>query len=333
MAENNKFDWNTIPRDKRLKLAAEIFVDRTSTLNIEKRLAKIRLDRLIAAEPTCMIITGETGVGKTTFLKRYRDRHGAEYRDANNNIIRPVFYFTLQARSTPLTTAQQMVSQLVSPAVAKGGLKGLTDLVKHHLSAQNVELVICDEFQHIVKSGGSISTYQAAEWVKEVVKDTRVPFVMAGMPGQDGVAAIIDNNDQLKSLTPFRTAIMPFQYETLGHRDDFRQFLANVDKKLPFNEFSYLGQPSQSTEQGKMLGGISDAIYSITRGYLRPLSLLLREAASIAIDNKHSRIQVSDLRDAVEELGLLSDWCQGINPFTSMPDIGDLDNGDVASAA
>ncbi|WP_158899507.1 ATP-binding protein [Sphingorhabdus lacus] len=333
MAKHSTINWDTFPKDKRLERVADIFVDRTSTQNIEKRLAKIRSDRLIAAEPTCMIITGETGVGKTTFLKRYRDMHGAEYRDENNNIVRPVFYLSLQARSTPLTTAQQMVSQLVSPTVAKGGLKNLTDLVKHHLLAQRVELVICDEFQHIVKSGGSISTYQAAEWVKEVVKDTRVPFVMAGMPGHDGVAAIIDNNDQLKSLTPFRTAITPFEYDSVVLRDDFRQFLAEVDNKLPFNSFSYLGQPSQRTDQDVMISGISDGIYSITHGYLRPLNLLLREAAEIAIDNDHSRIEVTDLRDAVEELALLSDWCQAPNPFKLMSNIYDESDEDVASAA
>lgn len=333
MGEEDKIDWATLPKDTRLERIASIFVDRTSTQNIEKRLGKIRADRLIAAEPTCMIITGETGVGKTTFLKRYRDIHGAEYRDSSQNLIRPVFYFSLQARATPLTTAQQMVGALISPDAAKGSLKNLTDIVKHHLLAQRVELVICDEFQHIVKSGGTIATYQAAEWVKEVVKDTRVPFVMAGMPGKDGgVAAIIETNDQLKSLTPFRTTITSFGYGTLGERTTFRDFLAEIDDKMPFNEYSMLGQPSTKSADSEVRLGISDAIFSVTHGYLRPLNLLLREAAAIAIDNDHIRIETSDLRDAVEEIGELSDWCEGVNPFAGFsggPD--DLD--DVANAA
>ncbi len=333
MPEEEKIDWPAMPRDTRLARVASIFVDRTSTENIEKRLGKIRADRLIAAEPTCMIITGETGVGKTTFLKRYRDMHGAEYRDDRQNVIRPVFYFSLQARSTPLTTAQEMVSKLVAKDVAKGSLKNLTDLVKHHLLAQRVELVICDEFQHIVKSGGTISTYQAAEWVKEVVKDTRVPFVMAGMPGEaDGVAAIIDKNDQLKSLTPFRTDIGSFQYNLPEDRTAFRKFLAKIDDKLPFKEYSMLGQPSQIGADGKSITGISDAIYSVTRGYLRPLNHLLREAAALAIDNEHNRIEVSDLRDAVEEIGELSDWCKGDNPFNFLLARQD-DADDLADAA
>jgi len=331
--DTGKIDWSALPKDTRLERIASIFVDRTSTQNIEKRLGKIRADRLIAAEPTCMIITGKTGVGKTTFLKRYRDMHGAEYRDENQNLVRPVFYFSLQARATPLTTAQQMVGALVSPDAAKGSLKNLTDIVKHHLLAQRVELVICDEFQHIVKSGGTISTYQAAEWVKEVVKDTRVPFVMAGMPGKDGgVAAIIETNDQLKSLTPFRTTISSFAYGTLDERLTFREFLAEIDNKLPFNEYSKLGEPSIKRENGEVKLGISDAIYSVTHGYLRPLNLLLREAATIAIDNDHIRIEVSDLRDAVEEIGELSDWCEGVNPFAGFSG-GRDDLDDIADAA
>lgn len=333
MDQNDRINWSTLPKEIRLEQVARIFVDRTSTQNIEKRLGKIRADRLIAAEPTCMIIMGETGVGKTTFLKRYRDMHGAEYRDENQNLVRPVFYFSLQARATPLTTAQQMVGALISPDAAKGSLKNLTDVVKHHLLAQRVELVICDEFQHIVKSGGTIATYQAAEWVKEVVKDTRVPFVMAGMPGKDGgVAAIIETNDQLKSLTPFRTTISSFGYTTSGERSTFREFLADIDEELPFNEYSMLGDTSRRTESGDLGLGISDAIYSVTHGFLRPLNLLLREAATLAIENDHSRIEPSDLRNAVEEIGELSDWCQGTNPFTEISNQPD-DPDEIADAA
>ncbi len=342
MRKEDKIDWNVLPKDIRLQQIARIFVDRTSTQNIEKRLGKIRADRLIAAEPTCMIITGKTGVGKTTFLQRYRDMHGAEYRDENQNLIRPVFYFSLQARATPLTTAQQMVGELVSADAAKGSLKNLTDIVKHHLLAQRVELVICDEFQHIVKSGGTIATYQAAEWVKEVVKDTRVPYVMAGMPSieakpgqpakEGGVVAIIETNDQLKSLTPFRTTISSFNFNTVDERTTFREFLAEIDDNLPFNEYSMLGQPSVQLENGEACHGISDAIYSVTRGYLRPLNLLLREAATMAIDNGHDRIETADLRDAVEDIGELSDWCMGNNPFAALS-TGRNVGGVIANAA
>lgn len=287
-ADSTAFSWSKQSKYHRLSMLPSVFVQRPSTLKIEALIKDMRLDRKLNAEPSCMIITGRTGVGKTTFLKRYRDNFGPQIRDANNNQVTPVLYISLPSRATPLTTAQEMVKELIGADFAKGGLKALTDLAKKHLIAQRVEVVICDEFQHIVRTAGSIQTYQAAEWIKEVSKDTKIPFVMTGMPE---VTSIVETNDQLKSITPYRLNLTYFPYTEKSQKISFRDFLSDYDKALPFDSDSRLGWSTTA-----------DAIFSFTGGSLRALNLLVRKAADIAIDSGHDKIELQDLCEAANRL-------------------------------
>lgn len=305
-AISTSIDWTKRSRSSRLSLIPSVFVQRPSTLEIQALLDEIRDDRKLHAEPSCMIITGRTGVGKTTFLKRYRDTFGPQYRDKNNNQITPVLYISLPARATPLTTALELVKQLVGEDFAKGSLKGLTDLAKKHLIAQRVEVVICDEFQHIVRSAGSIATYQAAEWIKEVAKDTVIPFVMAGM---SEVASIVETNDQLKSITPYRVELTYFPYTEVSHKKQFRNFLRTFDEALPFNCNSKLGSPN-----------IADAIFSVTGGSLRSLNYLVRKSAELAIDAGHDKIEMEDLFAAASRIMTGANIQGKANPFTALID-------------
>lgn len=299
-------DWKKSSKFHRLSVIPTVFVERSSTMLIQDIIEDIRKDRQLLAEPSCMIITGRTGVGKTTFLKRYRDDFGAPSRDENQNQITPVLYISLPSRATPLTTAQELVKQLVGQDFAKGGLKGLTDLAKMHLIAQQVEVVLCDEFQHIVRSAGSIQTYQAAEWIKEVSKDTNIPFVMAGM---SEVTSIVETNEQLKSITPYRVELTYFPYSKADQKKLFRDFLRTFDKALPFNEDSKLGSPD-----------IADAIFSVTGGSLRSLNFLIRKSAELAIDADNEKIEIMDLYYATARI-LSGANIQGkTNPFAALID-------------
>lgn len=306
----NTTDWNSLSPSYRLSLIPNVFIQRPSTERIETLIDEIRNDRKLYAEPSCMIITGGTGVGKTTFLKRYRDDFGPQFRDESQSLVTPVLYISLPSRATPLTTAQELVKQLVGQEFAKGGLKGLTDLAKKHLIAQRVEVVICDEFQHIVRTAGSIQTYQAAEWIKEVSKDTKIPFVMAGM---HEVTSIVETNDQLRSITPYRVELTYFPYTLADEKKKFRKFLRTFDEALPFNQSSQLGLPLTA-----------DAIFSVTGGSLRQLNFLVRKAAVFAMNAGHDQIDLTDLCQAADKIMVGANTPAKVNPFKALVDAPEL---------
>ena len=171
--------WATVDMAVRRHALQKLFVGRAPTAAIAKKIDKARSDRDALSEPTCMLVTGETGVGKSTFLKHYAAGNPST-RDAGC-LVQPVVFVELQSKMTLLSAAKALARALEDPSGGKGGLADLTFRVSDQIKAQRVEVVILDEFQHIVETG-EITVNKVADWFKQVAKERNVPFVMAGMP-------------------------------------------------------------------------------------------------------------------------------------------------------
>jgi len=159
----------------RRRALQDLFVPRAPTTALARLIDKVRADRDALSEPTCILMTGETGVGKSTFLQHYAARHPRR-REAGC-LVQPVIYEELQSKTTILAAAKALLRKLDDPSRGRGGLADLTHRVRHQLEAQRVEVVILDEFQHIVETG-DVTVNKVADWFKQVAKATNVPFVM-----------------------------------------------------------------------------------------------------------------------------------------------------------
>ena len=60
--------WTTVDMAVRRHALQQLFVERAPTAAIAKKIDKARSDRNALSEPTCMLVTGDTGVGKSAFL-------------------------------------------------------------------------------------------------------------------------------------------------------------------------------------------------------------------------------------------------------------------------
>ncbi len=174
--------WGRRDMNTRRQALQDLFIERQPTTALTKLIDKVRADRDALSEPTCILITGDTGVGKSAFLKHYAAGHPPR-REAGC-LIQPVLYEELQSKTTIISAAKTMLRRLEDPSAGKGNLADLTYRVTHQLGAQKVEVVILDEFQHIVETG-EITVNKVADWLKQVAKAANVPFVMAGMPHRD----------------------------------------------------------------------------------------------------------------------------------------------------
>lgn len=74
----------------------------------------------IGAEPHCIAIEGEAGVGKTTLVKSYANRFPAE--QSQLGLIRPIFYILTPSPVTVKAMASSMLEQLGDPAPYRGTL-------------------------------------------------------------------------------------------------------------------------------------------------------------------------------------------------------------------
>lgn len=278
----SKIDWNQISDGERRTAANRIFVPRGFTDEFLQEMQDLRDGAKEGAEASCLVVVGERGVGKSAFLKRYAEDHPPVIVDDGfvRTRTRPVVYVSFPSSPTLKGAAEAFLQALCGDASIRGSRSTLTLRIKEQLKLLHVELVIADEFQH-VRDEGVRGPSEVADWLKDIIKQTNVPFVLSGMPE---TVNIIQANDQLESLTLEPTIISPYSWDDQPSRVAWKALLAEIDKALPFVERSELA----STETAREL-------YNCTRGYLRQLVTLLRIATNRAIRNQATRLIWDDL--------------------------------------
>lgn len=290
--------WAAADMAARRNAIKNLFVERAPTTTIVEKIDKVRSDRDALSEPTCMLITGETGVGKSTSLRHYAAGHPSR-REAGC-LVQPIVYVELQSKMTLLAAAKALARELKDPSGGKGGLADLTFRVSDQLKAQRVEAVIFDEFQHIVETG-EITVNKVADWHKQVTKESNIPFVMAGMPT---AARVIDNHEQFSDITPYRYKLGNFEWASRAGRDAYREFLALVDKELPFDGVAGIADKETSR-----------LLFDAVAGRMRPLMRLIKKAAIHALERGAANVGQGDLAYGYEQIVPADP--QAENPFGS----------------
>jgi len=115
------------------------------------------------------------------------------------------------------------------------------------IKACGVELVILDEFQHLIDSRTNHILAQVSDWLKVLIKETGVPFLVVGIEGR--VEVILQANPQLSRLFAAREKLAPFRWdwskeETIREFSRFVHYVERVIEKplttgLPRTELLY----------------------------------------------------------------------------------------------
>lgn len=245
---------------------------------------KERRDTADNAEVACIILVGALGSGKSTFLERYEKQLAPERK--YGNLCRPVLYVSLQSSTTVAGVAKIMLEKMMGLPYCSGTQVDLTLRVKTQLVRQGVQLILFDEFHHVVETGGRKTLSKSADWIKELAKTTRTSVCMCGIPD---VVKIVQANAQLDSITPYRFELGEYEYDAASDKLAFRQFLARLDAELPFNRRCGLGDADVALK-----------LFMIAQGNLRTLMRIIREAGYIAIARSAPCIDMEDLAAAFE---------------------------------
>lgn len=301
--------WSQAPAEARRDQLGKLFVKRDIEDRVVAAIESARRDRLIHPEAQNVVIIGETGVGKSEIAKHYLAAN-PERRDPETGcIVRPVLYVDVRNSSTPKAVAQAMLRQLgldgASAANPKGwsgtGVPELTHRVKRQMVGQQVEVALLDEFHNTVTDNGAVRLNRIAEWVKDFAKSkTRTSAKPDGDPSENIVFVLIGTrkvrniidptvNAELASITPYRLEIDRYRYGSPSEKEEFRNFLNELDYELPFDNDSNLGEPT-----------LADKFHVATFGLLRQLGHIVTKAADLAIEDGSDRIYEHHLHAAVE---------------------------------
>ena len=284
----------------RRRIVNGAFVERRECRRIIKKMDLVRRNMREEAEPTCITIVGPPGVGKSKLLKTYADGNRGTETIEQGCIVRsyPVLYVQLQQNLTVSDVADLAMRVLMGNGAPQGRIVGKSLFVEQ-LKLRRVELFIIDEAQHTLARGAEITRGTTRDWIKSLTKETGIPVVMAGI---DTIEPIVDGDDQLSQLTPYRFVLDRFDYTTAADQRGFSKFLNEYDSLLPFDELALLGEADRARR-----------LHLASAGTLRYLCQLLRVAAYLAIDEHCRCIRDRDLAAAFEDVGG-APVCQH-NPF------------------
>lgn len=163
-----------------------------------------------------------------------------------------------------------------------------------------VEMIIIDEFQHLIDSESKKVLNKASNWVKNLTNDVNIPILVCGMPESSKVFEI---NEQLDRRFCEKQSLQPFSYQSREDQIEFRAFLNGIDKQLPFPEQSFLADPI-----------LSQKIFYATKGNPFYIKKLLEESTVSALKNGCDSITEDDLFISFKSISL-STRKFVINPF------------------
>src|SRR6266700_1036845 len=160
-------------------------------------------------EPQCMSLEGRPGAGKTTLIKAYADLYPRRETEEGTEI--PVFYMLTPSPVTVKGMAETMLERMGDPAAHRGNQPSLNSRLSKLIIDCKVELVILDDFHHLIDTKTNRILRTVSDWLKVLIKETQVPFLVVGIEGQ--VEKILKENEQLSRHFAEQITLSPFEWD------------------------------------------------------------------------------------------------------------------------
>ncbi len=185
-----------------------------------------------AGEPSCMVLEGVTGAGKSTLVKAYAANYPRYEAEDGTRI--PIFYAETPSPVTVKGISSHLLAELGDPAAHRGTLQNMNARLIYYLRICEVQLVILDDFHHLIDSETNRILAKVSDWLKVLIKETGIPFLVVGI--EDSVERILKANQQLSRLFAVREKLLPFSLSSEAEAKDFKRFLefaqVKVDKRI-----------------------------------------------------------------------------------------------------
>ena len=252
----------------------------------------------------CVLLAGPSRVGKSAVVERYKQMH-PDHMDGRQ-LIRPVLVVRLKASARLTSLVSATLRALGDPRPDHGTPEARMDRMLKMLERQRVEILIYDEFQHLINSDTDKIAYDAGDAVKSICDAKVCKVVLSGVTHAERV---IHTNTQLPGRTRSPVYMRPLDWRDPAQRLAFQIFLNEIEKALALPSPSGLGSL-----------GIAHRIHHFARGLYGYAHNLLREALLI----RHLEGEVAPclntdlLTRAVDDL-LLREPVKRINAFRTAP--------------
>jgi len=177
-----------------------------------------------------MIIEGEPGLGKTTLLNRYvKDIYQLpEYQPTDTLTPLPVLKVYVPGRPTVPRVIEKLLMASHHVKTSSRNTKTIESRLHTLIRNQGVEMIIFDEFQHLLRT--EKYTHDTLNFLKVLADDYKLAIVFAGLPR--GLDILKDHKEIEERLSFDRVTFQPFDITTARNAQDYARYIKGLENKL-----------------------------------------------------------------------------------------------------
>ncbi len=233
--------------------------------------------------PLSCYVTGEPGVGKSFLVKTAKNKILETVVESKDSNTIPVILIKLRPGALPDRVKKMILTELGVDTQGYAG-ENLDILFIKQLIVCDVVLIIFDEFQHLLRLGDKDVNRNAANFIKTIIDDRRIPVVLTGIPEGKKLFKL---SKELRSRIRNAGELEEMSIAEKKSREYFKKFIDKLMSTFPIE--------SVKLTEGDNL----DRLYLAIQGNLRGLEDLLSEVLS---ENREGlkKLEMEDYQAAYE---------------------------------
>jgi len=291
---------NELSRDKEDKLKAfiNVFVEHPILTTIMEDFDRLRYNKKLGGEQQCMLLTGDTGSGKSSVINHYLASIKVD-NTAREAMHIPILVTRIPSKPSLETTIVELLKDLgqfgcfSNNQRSKSNAQGLTENLITHLKSCGTELIIINEFQELIEFKSGRNRQEIANRLKYINEEAQIPIVLVGMPWAEHIA----NEPQWSSRLTIRRKIPYFKLSQ--EPKVFISLLMGLAQRIPLSV-----TPDFKDKK------IAFSLFSASSGCLRKLKVILNEALKLALIEDAPTLTTQHLSNVYEKYGF-----DDSNPF------------------
>jgi replication-associated recombination protein RarA len=237
------------------------------------------------ARMPCMLLYGDSGMGKTMILEKMERQHPKAYDERSGITKRPVLIIQMPASPDERRFYTRILEVLGAPYSMREQIGALEGRVIHLLEEMGTQLLFIDEVHHLL-AGSQREQRRALNLLKFLTNELKIVIVAVGT--SDAFHAL---QTDVQVASRFEPLLIPRWTQT----EAFRAFVVAYGKLLPLRKSSPFGEPEMISALIKQSAGITGRV-----------TWLLGRAAEIAIEDGSEFIDSTIVSRVSERLRLLA---------------------------
>jgi replication-associated recombination protein RarA len=237
------------------------------------------------ARMPCMLLYGDSGMGKSMILEKMERQHPSSYDERKGITKRPIVIVQMPSSPDERRFYTRILEVLGAPYSVRDQIGALEGRVIHLLKQLGTQLLFIDEVHHLL-AGSHREQRRALNLLKFLTNELKIVIVAVGT--SDAFHAL---QTDVQVASRFEPLLIPRWTET----DAFRAFVVAYGKLLPLRKSSPFGDPEMIRALIKQSDGITGRV-----------TWLLGGAAEIAIQDGSEFIDSATVMRVSERLRLMA---------------------------